>query len=264
MYQKQIFNFICITGVSVILWGCKPQPAIEHTPDQASAAIDSQHATDIPVVFAQMEHMVLDQAKVCESNEPCRQYRIDWAKTNLEWLNDILLATMKKHDATPFTQLAVEQVVDPAFAQMNNSTRAIVLRYLGQHEDIASFVMETQSYDAGAAQGTSHDQYLLFDLKNKKRIHLADLLQTNMQAAVLDALYEYNREWLADHQIKPANLALIDNFYFDPNGVVFVYPTDQFASVSEDLTEFTLPYYVTKDLIHDRYLPSTWAFVLDE
>ena len=81
-------------------------------------------------------------------------------------------------------------------------------------------------------------------------------VQLNVEAKVADALYEANSNWLQQHNIERAKLQLSDNYYYGVNGIVFVYPLYELASYAEGMSELTLPYLMTKDLIKAEYLPS--------
>ncbi|WP_154019437.1 RsiV family protein, partial [Acinetobacter baumannii] len=114
----------------------------------------------------------------------------------------------------------------------------------------------TYSYSAGAAHGMSHQEFVNFDLLNKKHITVEELIKPDVEKQLVDALFDANTNWLQEHNISREKLQLSDNFYYGANGIVFVYPIYELASYAEGMSELTLPYFEAAKYIKPEYLPS--------
>jgi len=127
---------------------------------------------------------------------------------------------------------------------------------LSQWYKVATFIVDSYTYSAGAAHGLYHKEFVNFDLSLQKRIALQDILIKGTERKVLDALYSANANWLNDHAITRDKLQLSDNFYYGVDGLVFVYPLYELASYAEGMPELILPYRVSQAVIKPEYLPS--------
>ena len=162
---------------------------------------------------------------------------------------------MKKAEPNAFANIADQKVKLPA-DEPSLSESSTYVRFVGQNYNLATFAIQTCSYSAGAAHGMSHQEFVNFDLSNKKHITVAELLKPEMNQKLRDELYAANQNWLDDHQIKKDQLQVSDNFYYGVNGIVFVYPLYELASYAEGMSELILPYYSAKKFIKSEYLPS--------
>lgn len=62
------------------------------------------------------------------------------------------------------------------------------VRYIGQHANLATFSLQSYSYPAGAAHGIHHQEFVTFDLKQKKRLALQDIMLPNSEAKMINCL----------------------------------------------------------------------------
>ncbi len=216
----------------------------------ANTTAQSHEAT--PVVQAKVERVKLEKNQFCD-NEGCTQYDLQTVKTNLPWIDDYFTDRIKKAVPTAFS-------VDDKAAKTDNpqglNQNSIYVRYISQNNNLATFLMYSYQYDAGAAHGMYHQEFVTFDLDTHKRLALSDILKPNVEAKVAQALYEANATWLEQHNITPEKLQLSDNYYYGNSGIVFVYPLYEIASYAEGMPELKLPYSAAKDLIKPEYLPS--------
>ena len=212
---------------------------------------------DIVLIDAKTVAVQLPQNEVC-TVDGCTQYDFQNIQTGIAWIDDYFLDRLKKMDPVAFEKAKnLEQNTDnqklPSISQAN-------IRFLGQNKNLATFVMHTYTYPAGAAHGMYHEEYVNFDLKNKKRITVQDLVQKESEAKLVQALYEYNQNWLLEKEIKAEDLKLSDNFYYGAQGIVFVYSLYDLASYADGMSELLLPYHAVEDLINPEYLPSLPQF----
>jgi len=207
--------------------------------------------------------VALIQAKVVEvkypnkqfcDEEECTEYNLQTVQTNVPWIDAYFQKRIEKDVPDAFS---TAQSSAPTKSRENAKAESLIfVRYLGQNDQLATFEMQTYVYASGAAHGLEHNDYVTFDLSQKKRLALRDILKPNVEAKLLEKLYEANRNWLEDHQIEPKKLQLSDNFYYGVNGIVFVYPLYELASYAEGMSELVLPYNQAAAFIKAEYLPS--------
>ncbi|MEB3753907.1 RsiV family protein [Acinetobacter sp. MD2(2019)] len=246
-YPKTLLSVLVLAG---FLAGCQPSSSTNQA-DAAKQNSSENAEQAIPLITAQTVPVKLQQSVVCETDE-CTNYQLATVKTNVAWIDEYFLQRIKKDVPLAFkaTQKAASEV-NPS--QVNqNQYRA---RYLGQNNHLASFVLDSSSYNAGAAHGMYHSDYVVLDLSRKQRVMADQLVQTGKQQQVIDALYEANQQWLSEHELSKDKLELSDNFYYGVHGIVFVYPLYEIASYADGMPELTLPYHMAQGLIKPEYLP---------
>lgn len=242
-----IFSILTATWLAT---GC--QPKSDAKKEQKTTTQTEKPA--IPVIQAKVTAVKLPKNKLC-LEDGCTTYNFQTVKTNQLWINAYFDNRIKKADPNAFANLSDQQVKLPEGMPIDGQSM-IYVKYLGQNYNLASFELYTYTYSAGAAHGMYHQEYVIFDLTNKKHITVADLLKEGSDATVKDRLYSFNQSWLEAHIITKDKLQLSDNFYYGNEGIVFVYPLYELASYAEGLTELTLPYDQATDVIKPEYLPS--------
>jgi hypothetical protein len=228
----------------IALTGCQPKKDTTNEKDKV----------DIPLIQAKVIAVKIPKQKVC-LEDGCTNYDLQNVETNQKWIDEYFLNRMKKAEPNAFSNLADQKIKVPA-GEPSLSESSTYVRFVGQNYNLATFAIQTYSYSAGAAHGMSHQEFVNFDLSNKKHITVAELLKPEMNQKLRDELYAANQNWLDDHQIKKDQLQVSDNFYYGVNGIVFVYPLYELASYAEGMSELTLPYYSAKKFIKAEYLPS--------
>lgn len=228
----------------IALTGCQPKKDTTNEKDKV----------DIPLIQAKVIAVKIPKQKVC-LEDGCTNYDLQNVETNQKWIDEYFLNRMKKAEPNGFSNLADQQIKVAAGEPSLNESSTYV-RFVGQNYNLATFAIQTYSYSAGAAHGMSHQEFVNFDLSNKKHITVAELLKPEMNQKLRDELYAANQNWLDDHQIKKDQLQVSDNYYYGVNGIVFVYPLYELASYAEGMSELTLPYYSAKKFIKSEYLPS--------
>lgn len=230
--------------IVIALTGCQPKKDTTNGKDKV----------DIPLIQAKVIAVKIPKQKVC-LEDGCTNYDLQNVETNQKWIDEYFLNRMKKAEPNAFSNLA-DQKVKVAAGEPSLSESSTYVRFVGQNYNLATFAIQTYSYSAGAAHGMSHQEFVNFDLSNKKHITVSELIKPDMNQKLRDELYAANQNWLDDHQIKKDQLQVSDNFYYGVNGIVFVYPLYELASYAEGMSELTLPYYSAKKFIKSEYLPS--------
>ena len=244
--------FLSLLSSMLMVSACQEKPA----PQAEQAATATQHA-QIPLIQAKVERVDVVKKQFCDE-DGCTQYDLQTVKSNVPWLDDYFLNRIKKDVPGAFekdqnhAQAESEAQSSPKGLNQNS----IYVRFISQQNNLATFVIQTYTYAAGAAHGMYHNEYVTFDLSTQKRLALTDILKPNVEAKVAEQLYDANANWLIQKDITRDKLQLSDNYYYGVNGLVFVYPLYELTSYAEGMPELKLPYQVAKDLIKAEYLPS--------
>lgn len=244
--------FLSLLSSMLMVSACQEKPA----PQAEQAATAIQHA-QIPLIQAKVERVNVVKKQFCDE-DGCTQYDLQTVKSNVPWLDEYFLNRIKKDVPGAFekdqnhAQAESEAQSSPKGLNQNS----IYVRFISQQNNLATFVIQTYTYAAGAAHGMYHNEYVTFDLSTQKRLALTDILKPNVEAKVAEQLYDANANWLIQKDITRDKLQLSDNYYYGVNGLVFVYPLYELTSYAEGMPELKLPYQVAKDLIKAEYLPS--------
>ena len=244
--------FLSLLSSMLMVSACQEKPA----PQAEQAASTTQHA-QVPLIQAKVERVNVVKKQFCD-DDGCTQYDVQTVKSNVPWLDEYFLNRIKKDVPGAFekdqnhAQAESEAQSSPKGLNQNS----IYVRFISQQNNLATFVIQTYTYAAGAAHGMYHNEYVTFDLSTQKRLALTDILKPNVEAKVAEQLYDANANWLIQKDITRDKLQLSDNYYYGVNGLVFVYPLYELTSYAEGMPELKLPYQVAKDLIKAEYLPS--------
>ncbi|MFW1736692.1 RsiV family protein [Acinetobacter sp. ULE_I001] len=244
--------FLSLLSSMLMVSACQEKPE----PQAEQAATATQHA-QIPLIQAKVERVNVVKKQFCDE-DGCTQYDLQTVKSNVPWLDDYFLNRIKKDVPGAFEK---DQNHAQAESEAQSSAKglnqnSIYVRFISQQNNLATFVIQTYTYVAGAAHGMYHNEYVTFDLTTQKRLALTDILKPNVEAKVAEQLYDANANWLIQKDITREKLQLSDNYYYGVNGLVFVYPLYELTSYAEGMPELKLPYQVAKDLIKAEYLPS--------
>ncbi|MGB9189970.1 MULTISPECIES: RsiV family protein [unclassified Acinetobacter] len=250
--NKQWLWALPVSLAALVITGCQERPA----PQKEQVKVEKQEASStIPLIQANVVSVKLSKPEACDA-EGCTQYEIQTVKSNLKWVDDYFLDRVKKADPIAFSTTPNEKINTAEGANPNLSQSSTYIRFVSQQYDRATFAIQTYTYSSGAAHGMYHQEFVNFDLKNKKRLALQDIMVKGSEQQLLNTLYDSNSIWLEQHSIEREKLKLSDNFYYGANGIVFVYPLYELASYAEGMTELTLPYSALTKLIKAEYLPA--------
>ena len=253
LMEVQTWRVVAVLAMSIsMLAGCKPR---NEPVDNKQVSVQEQKIDSIPLIQSKTIDMEVLKSESCMA-EGCTQYNLQTVDTNVDWINQYFDARIKKAEPTAFSAEPNEKVNvgDDSTAGLSQSSLSV--RYISQWYKVATFIVNSYTYSAGAAHGLYHKEYVNFDLGKEQRISLQDVLVKGAEKKVVDELYNANASWLNDHSILREKLQLSDNFYYGAEGIVFVYPLYELASYAEGMTELVLPYRVTQTLIKPEYLPS--------
>lgn len=225
---------------------------------QDSTTIHQQISSNdehLVVIQAKTIPVTLPQSEICEQNG-CMRYDLQTIQTNVTWINDYFLNRLKKIEPIAFEKYEGPQLDRESLAMLGLSQSRSHVQYLSQNSILATFILHSYQYNAGAEHGLYHDEYVNFDIAEKKRIGIKDLLIVGKERAFVDALYQKHASWLAARQIYPESLALSDNFYYNQKGLVLVYPVYELGSYADGMVELMLPYSQLSTWVKPEYLPT--------
>lgn len=245
--------FSSLLSTMFMLTACQEKPA----PQAEQKAVQSQSEV-MPLIQAKIERVEIPKKQFCDEGG-CIQYDLQTVKSNVAWIDDYFMTRIKKDVPNAFEQGHANAQTEHEAQQSalkGLSQNSIYVRFISQQNNLATFVIQTYSYAAGAAHGMYHNEYVTFDLNTKKRLALTDILKPNVEAKVAEQLYDANANWLIQKDITREKLQLSDNYYYGVNGIVFVYPLYELTSYADGMPELKLPYQVAKDLVKAEYLPS--------
>ncbi|WP_438819954.1 RsiV family protein [Acinetobacter bouvetii] len=241
-----------VSCAALLMTACQERPASK---TEQAAAATQEKSEAIPLIQAKVVPVKLSKPEACDA-EGCTQYEIQTVNSNLKWIDDYFMDRVKKADPIAFSSAPNEKINTAEGASPDLSQSSTYIRFVSQQYDRATFAIQTYTYSSGAAHGMYHQEFVNFDLKNKKRLALQDIVVKGAEQQLLNALYDSNSLWLDQHSVERSKLQLSDNFYYGANGIVFVYPLYELASYAEGMTELTLPYSSLTKLIKAEYLPS--------
>lgn len=249
--KAQAFKTMLFAGTlglaTLTMLGCQPEPEVV---EQTAPAKQEAH---IPLIQAQAEAIPDVQSVMCEK-EGCTRYNFLSVKTNVDWIDAYFLERIKRAEPVAFQ---AQKQAKPEDIDINSlDQRSIRVGYLGQQNNFATFIIKNYQFKTGSEFGLYHHEYVNFDLLKQKRLALEDILKKGAEAKLLDALYESNLLWLQAHDIEKAQLKLSDNYYFNAQGLVMVYPLYEMADYTTGMPELKVPYDDLTELLKAEYLPN--------
>lgn len=120
-----------------------------------------------------------------------------------------------------------------------------------QHDNLVTFITSTETFLAGAAHGLYTVQYLTYDRKAKRVIHLNDLVDTSkMGEAVVRAIEDLvvNKDisdCMFEEYHKSGKVAVVDNFFIDStrSTITIVFQQYDIAPYACGLQSVVLPIF---------------------
>ena len=194
-------------------------------------------------------------------------YSISTLKTNIEWLDTLLLEQISKNADGKLRsreQLIADyqKVYDEAKKEMLESPiigvdEILDLAFSHQRGKLAVFLINYYSY-SGGAHGVGGNHYLNIDLETKKLLSFDDVFKPNQQAKLKELLWErYTRYGeVKDEEVFTSKDAfkVTDNFYLDHDGIHFVYNVYEIASYADGPQELVIEWWNASALLKPEFL----------
>jgi len=231
----------------------------------------------IPAIIAQ-DDVIFDKEETIKYPKSAKEdeyaptegklhYSISTLKTNIEWLDTLLLEQISKNaDGKPRSreQLVADyqKAYDEAKKEMLESPimgidETLDLAFSHQRGKLAVFLINYYSY-GGGAHGVGGYHYLNVDLETKKLLSFDDVFKPNQQAKLKELLWErYTRYGeVKDEEAFTSKDAfeVTDNFYLDHDGIHFVYNVYEIASYAEGPQELVIEWWNASALLKPEFL----------
>ena len=304
--QKQLITTMML-GAGVLLSGCEDkaqQEKIAQLTLQVSQLTAQNTALEnalkeekalreaiVPVIFAE-EEAIFDKSetvKFTESSELAQKsegaliYRIMGLKTNVDWLNSVLLeqlirvnnTTMDNREEIHVTtqEQLIAQLQQAYDADKKDVTegaytieRELALHFEGQKERIATFSIDTYEF-AGGAHGVGTRNYLMVDMRSHKLLTSEDIFQIGSEDKLKELIWQaltdpnYEKAMTEDESSKE-KIDVTDNIYFDDDGVHFFYNVYQIGPYAAGVYDLLINWRELAPLLKPEFVQTyriKWA-----
>lgn len=271
--RKTLISLCIITALGLV--GCvekKAEPTAQEKPQAATSASAPTQAVKsevIPAMLAKSIKLNLPQPRIChvekDLNETvCTSTEVIGLKSNIAWIDQIIDQEIQQDYAANLSQASAEQKTfnQTEVEGLRNWSSSTSYRFQGQFGQFVQ-VAKTSSEYMGGAHGMAYFSSYVFDLKNKKRVQLKDIVVTGQQDKLKEKLWQAYEYWCKDHDMQPfikkEEFKTSDNFSFNQmGGLTFEYQLYELAPyvygpISLDLNE-------TDGLIKTDFLPVVPTF----
>ncbi len=183
----------------------------------------------------------------------CVRFDLQTVDTNMDWINQYFIERIQHTEPVAFTKV-IQKNPKKADEPHYLDQRWIKVEFMGQRAHLASFALKSSNLPRNQSKLMAHTEYINFDLKQKKRLALHQLMLNGSEQKLLKALYQANVRWLNKQGIQRQQLKLSDNYYFDRSGLVLVYPAGELTSMAKGMPELKVPYADLNEVIRPEYL----------
>ena len=231
----------------------------------------------IPAIIAQND-VIFDKEETIKYPKPVKEdeyapvegkihYSVSTLKTNIEWLDKLLLEEISKNaDGKPRSREQLiadyQKAYDEAKKEMlefpiSGVDETLDLAFSHQRGKLAVFLVNYYSYEGGV-HGVGGYYYLNIDLETKKQLSFDDVFKPNQQTKLKELLWErYTRYGeVKDEEVFTSKDAfeVTDNFYLDHDGIHFVYNVYEIASYAEGPQELVIEWWNASALLKPEFL----------
>ena len=218
-----------------------------------------------------------------ESAQPKVSFTVYGQQTKLHWLDEALNKVLENaiFDEFPLVKniegLNLKQALDVAFAQAKKEVveknqplyqYALHLDYLNQRNNIATFFLYSLQSTEKQTPSLIKARYLTVDLNKEKLLTLDDVFDTkgklqDLRQALWNAYKVRFESAQVDLPINAENFYISDNFYFDKDGMHFIYNdlADISGGVNDEGIDLQIPWW---SLVKSKYLPAEMAPSIQE
>jgi hypothetical protein len=229
--------------LTVSMLGCQPQ----------SSSVAKLAQTDRVVQIEAKTVPIKGAAKVVCEIEGCVSFDLQTVDSNIDWINQYFIERIQHTEPVAFTKVTQKnpkKADEPHYLDQ----RFIKVEFIGQRAHLAIFALKSSNLARNKNASLKHVEYINFDLKQKKRLALSQLLLNGGEQKLLNAMYRVNAQWLNTQGIQQQQLKLSDNYYFDTTSLVMVYPAGELAPAAAGMTELKVSYADLKEVIRPEYL----------
>ncbi|MDY7218405.1 DUF3298 domain-containing protein [Denitrificimonas sp. JX-1] len=244
------------------------------------AAVDVEQKVPLiapKIVEVSELHQCFDESE----NSSCAEIKLQAEITGLAWLDQQLLAKLHltevsdvmeldahikllQQQSTDWLKSSIDDIAEvrgedaSAFIAYEHSDS---LRFIAQRYHLASFKQFSYMY-SGGAHGMHGTRYFLYDLKDKKQLLLADILEDSVHYTLVGMLREvyryeypdYAQSWIGNSVEEQAEVLLTDNFFFHEHGITFSYPPYVLGPYAEGEIQLALDFGQLNGVLKSEYL----------
>jgi len=239
----KIAEIYAVLLLTVGVLGCQPQSSSVATLAQTDRVVQIEAKT-VPIKGA---------AKVVCEIEGCVRFDLQTVDSNIDWINQYFIERIQHTEPVAFTKVTQKnpkKADEPHYLDQ----RFIKVEFIGQRAHLAIFALKSSNLARNKNASLKHVEYINFDLKQRKRLALSQLLLNGGEQKLLNAMYRVNAQWLNTQGIQQQQLKLSDNYYFDTTSMVMVYPAGELAPAAAGMTELKVSYVDLKEVIRPEYL----------
>ncbi|ENW28792.1 RsiV family protein [Acinetobacter lwoffii] len=229
--------------LTVGMMGCQPHSSSVATLAQTDRVVQIEAKT-VPIKGA---------AKVVCEIEGCVRFDLQTVDSNIDWINQYFIERIQHTEPvafTKFTQKNPKKADEPHYLDQ----RFIKVEFIGQRDHLATFALISSNLVKNHTASSEHVEYINFDMKQKKRLALHQLMLKGGEQKLLNVIYRTNTRWLRTQGIQAQQLKLSDNYYFDTTSLVMVYPAGELAPAAAGMPELKVPYADLNEVIRPEYL----------
>lgn len=192
----------------------------------------------------------------------CPTAKIVLAKSTPDFIARVVNESITQDNSSEL--LKFRRHLDEFFlAQLDDDSSVGYARHIGverlpNHRSLVQIASNDGVY-AGGRHSDAHRRYYLFDMTLQSQIGVKDLvLPGNEQRLVelLQAVYEIKKQQMNEKDSKEHPLSdpltLTDNLYFDKQGLVFSYQSDELSSL--ETIELPIAFEQLREVIRPEYL----------
>ena len=231
----------------------------------------------IPAIIAQ-DDVIFDKEETIKYPKSAKEdeyvptesklhYSISTVKTNIEWLDTLLLGQISKNangKSRSREQLIADyqNEYDEAKKEMLESPilgdeKTLDLAFNYQRGKLAVFLMHYYIY-SGGAHGVGGNHYLNVDLETKKLLSFDDVFKPNQQAKLKELLWDrytrYGEIKDEDAFTSKDAFEVTDNFYLAHDGIHFVYNVYEIAPYVEGVQELVIEWWSAPALLKPEFI----------
>ncbi|MEB3753635.1 RsiV family protein [Acinetobacter sp. MD2(2019)] len=283
-----------VMSLGLMLSACQKQQ--DHTASAASETTASAPAAvSKPTFSADVQPVGLSLPK-CQGNA-CSEFKVQQLKSNVpfidEQVNKAILDNLKEildvsdlsaselsasqsqvnlQNQDEFTRAVAAYAAD--FVSLDQQLKKIGTsaqlslniepKVMPSPEGLVTIQLNTDNF-MGGAHGAASQQYLVFDLDQKKQLKLDDVLLKQQHAALEKLAYAQFKQWVMEQKladnVKSYEQAwpfkLSDNFYFDDKGLNLQYGEYEIGPYVVGMPSFHLSYAQLNGIVKPQYLAKT-------
>ncbi len=254
-------NLIAVFSLGVLLLSCSKngnkEISVTEKPDKNEFVIDSLQVEDSVSVNKNLTAAFKQQVLFFPSIED---------KALLDSIYSPALLDSKSYDKESLKS-ALNQSMQNYFSETKENSEDFTPDFKQTWEEISAMKLVSHQNDililqysgsgySGGAHGYYNEIYKVFDLKNKKAISQNEIFQNPNDKFWNDILMKNFTDKDQKEMLLVDKIELNDNFYFDNQGITFVYNQYEITAYAAGVVNITIPFSSIKEKLKPEFLKS--------